>query len=143
MLAIAEATSFVTEWSRRWRPAPGVVARRRPAVTCCRPSGHARAPNGIDAGGPGVVALRSDGTHPEQLYIRRRPTPVQPSLRLNGAEFMQDVVPLGPSGVGPAEPGTGRSPALTRLLSYLPRGNTLDDKAWQRRHRLLQIVLLL
>ncbi len=30
-----------------------------------------------------------------------------------------------------------------RLLAYLPRGNTLDDKSWQRRHRLLEWVLLL
>ncbi|WP_346281731.1 ATP-binding protein [Pseudonocardia sp.] len=32
---------------------------------------------------------------------------------------------------------------MARLLAYLPRGNLLDDKAWQRRHRLLQWVLLL
>ena len=30
---------------------------------------------------------------------------------------------------------------MTRLLDYLPRGNTLDDQAWQRRHRFLQWVL--
>jgi signal transduction histidine kinase len=30
-----------------------------------------------------------------------------------------------------------------RLLAYLPRGNTLDDKSWRRRHRLLEWVLLL
>jgi signal transduction histidine kinase len=32
---------------------------------------------------------------------------------------------------------------LTRLLTYLPRGNTLDDRAWQKRHAFLQLVLLL
>jgi signal transduction histidine kinase len=32
---------------------------------------------------------------------------------------------------------------LTRLLAYLPRGNTLSDRAWQRRHVFLQAVLLL
>jgi signal transduction histidine kinase len=32
---------------------------------------------------------------------------------------------------------------LTRLLAYLPRGNTLDEKAWQKRHAFLQLVLLL
>lgn len=30
----------------------------------------------------------------------------------------------------------------TALLDYLPRGNTLDEKDWQRRHRLLERVLL-
>ena len=30
-----------------------------------------------------------------------------------------------------------------RLLEYLPRGNMLDERAWRRRHRLLQWVLLL
>jgi signal transduction histidine kinase len=32
---------------------------------------------------------------------------------------------------------------LTRLLAYLPRGNTLDDRAWHKRHVFLQGVLLL
>jgi signal transduction histidine kinase len=32
---------------------------------------------------------------------------------------------------------------LTRLLAYLPRGNTLDDQVWLRRHVFLQWVLLL
>jgi len=32
---------------------------------------------------------------------------------------------------------------LTRLLAYLPRGNTLDDRAWQKRHVFLQWLLLL
>jgi signal transduction histidine kinase len=32
---------------------------------------------------------------------------------------------------------------LTRLLAYLPRGNTLSDRAWQKRHLFLQAVLLL
>ncbi len=32
---------------------------------------------------------------------------------------------------------------VNRLLAYLPRGNTLDDAAWRRRHLLLQWVLLL
>jgi signal transduction histidine kinase len=32
---------------------------------------------------------------------------------------------------------------LTRLLAYLPRGNTLDDRAWHKRHVFLQAVLLL
>jgi signal transduction histidine kinase len=31
---------------------------------------------------------------------------------------------------------------LTRLLAYLPRGNTLDDRAWHKRHVFLQAVLL-
>jgi signal transduction histidine kinase len=32
---------------------------------------------------------------------------------------------------------------LTRLLAYLPRGNTLDEQAWRKRHLFLQWVLLL
>jgi signal transduction histidine kinase len=32
---------------------------------------------------------------------------------------------------------------LTRLLAYLPRGNTLDDRAWHKRHVFLQGLLLL
>jgi signal transduction histidine kinase len=32
---------------------------------------------------------------------------------------------------------------LTRLLAYLPRGNTLDATAWRKRHLFLQAVLLL
>ncbi len=32
---------------------------------------------------------------------------------------------------------------MTRLLEYLPRGNTLDEPAWQRRHVFLQWTLLL
>jgi signal transduction histidine kinase len=32
---------------------------------------------------------------------------------------------------------------LTRLLAYLPRGNTLDDRSWHRRHVFLQALLLL
>jgi signal transduction histidine kinase len=32
---------------------------------------------------------------------------------------------------------------LTRLLAYLPRGNTLDDRAWHKRHVFLQALLLL
>ncbi|HTE67826.1 MAG TPA: methyl-accepting chemotaxis protein, partial [Actinomycetes bacterium] len=31
---------------------------------------------------------------------------------------------------------------MTRLLAYLPRGNTLDDGAWRKRHLFLQVVLL-
>ncbi len=30
---------------------------------------------------------------------------------------------------------------VKRLLTYLPRGNTLDDAAWARRHRILQWLL--
>jgi signal transduction histidine kinase len=32
---------------------------------------------------------------------------------------------------------------LTSLLAYLPRGNTLDDRAWHKRHVFLQALLLL
>ncbi|HEV8652025.1 MAG TPA: ATP-binding protein [Actinomycetes bacterium] len=32
---------------------------------------------------------------------------------------------------------------MRQLLEYLPRGNTLDEQAWQRRHRFLQWTLLL
>jgi len=32
---------------------------------------------------------------------------------------------------------------LTRLLAYLPRGNTLDDRSWHKRHVFLQALLLL
>jgi signal transduction histidine kinase len=32
---------------------------------------------------------------------------------------------------------------LTRLLAYLPRGNTLGDRAWRKRHLFLQALLLL
>jgi signal transduction histidine kinase len=52
---------------------------------------------------------------------------------------MQTSAPIGPPEEG--ADGTGR--AGSRLLAYLPRGNTLDDKSWQRRHRLLQWVLLI
>ena len=38
-------------------------------------------------------------------------------------------------------PGEGLG--LTRLLAYLPRGNTLDDRAWHKRHVFLQVLLLL
>lgn len=31
---------------------------------------------------------------------------------------------------------------VARLMAYLPRGNTLDDKAWRRRHRMLEWILL-
>ncbi|HZA80597.1 MAG TPA: ATP-binding protein, partial [Actinomycetes bacterium] len=31
---------------------------------------------------------------------------------------------------------------MTRLLAYLPRGNTLDHRAWRKRHVFLQAVLL-
>ena len=51
---------------------------------------------------------------------------------------MQDVVSTGPT----AGQGGSRR-VLPRLLAYLPRGNTLDDRAWHRRHRLLERVLLL
>ncbi len=51
---------------------------------------------------------------------------------------MQDVVSISPT----AGQGGGRR-VLPRLLSYLPRGNTLDGRAWHRRHRLLERVLLL
>jgi signal transduction histidine kinase len=37
-------------------------------------------------------------------------------------------------------PGEGLG--LTRLLAYLPRGNTLDDRAWHKRHVFLQALLL-
>ena len=30
---------------------------------------------------------------------------------------------------------------MTRLLAYLPRGNTLDDRSWHRRHVFLQALL--
>jgi signal transduction histidine kinase len=35
------------------------------------------------------------------------------------------------------------APPAARLLEWLPRGNTLDDRAWARRHRLLRITLAL
>ena len=40
------------------------------------------------------------------------------------------------------DPTTGERGLLARLLRQLPRGNTLDDVQWARRHRLLQRVLL-
>jgi signal transduction histidine kinase len=52
---------------------------------------------------------------------------------------MQTSTPIGPPEEG--TDGTGR--VVSRLLAYLPRGNTLDDKSWQRRHKLLQWVLLI
>ena len=39
-----------------------------------------------------------------------------------------------------AAPAAG---AAVRLLEWLPRGNTLDDRAWGRRHRLLRTTLAL
>src|SRR4051794_20828593 len=32
---------------------------------------------------------------------------------------------------------------LDRAMRYLPRGNLLDDSAWQRRHRILRVLLAL
>ncbi|GAA5112374.1 ATP-binding protein [Pseudonocardia adelaidensis] len=52
---------------------------------------------------------------------------------------MQTSAPIGP----PEEGTDGKGRALNRLLAYLPRGNTLDDKQWKRRHTLLQWVLLI
>ncbi len=52
---------------------------------------------------------------------------------------MQTSAPIGP----PEEGTDGMGRAVNRMLAYLPRGNTLDDKSWQRRHRLLQWVLLI
>jgi signal transduction histidine kinase len=52
---------------------------------------------------------------------------------------MQTSAPIGP----PEEGTDGMGRAVSRLLTYLPRGNTLDDKSWHRRHRLLQWVLLI
>ncbi|MDT7579955.1 MAG: hypothetical protein QOK35_1219, partial [Pseudonocardiales bacterium] len=51
---------------------------------------------------------------------------------------MQDVVLISP----PESRIEGRS-FRRRLIDYLPRGNTLDDRMWHRRHRLLEWVLLL
>jgi signal transduction histidine kinase len=51
---------------------------------------------------------------------------------------MQTSAPTGP----PDEGLDGQSGPVRRLLAYLPRGNTLDDRQWHRRHRLLQWVLL-
>lgn len=52
---------------------------------------------------------------------------------------MQTSAPTGPQ----EEDLDGQGRAASRLLAYLPRGNTLDDRSWHRRHRLLQWVLLL
>ena len=52
---------------------------------------------------------------------------------------MQTSAPIGPPEEG--TDGTGR--AVSRLLAYLPRGNTLDNRSWLRRHKLLQWVLLI
>jgi signal transduction histidine kinase len=52
---------------------------------------------------------------------------------------MQTIAPIGPPEGG--TDGTGR--VVNRLLDYLPRGNTLDDRSWRRRHNLLQWVLLI
>ncbi|QJY46622.1 sensor histidine kinase [Pseudonocardia broussonetiae] len=48
--------------------------------------------------------------------------------------------------VDPAAGGVDDGPAAGtagRLWHYLPRGNTLDDRAWRRRHRLLRWTLAL
>jgi signal transduction histidine kinase len=50
---------------------------------------------------------------------------------------MQISTPIGP----PVEGVDGEGRVVDRLLAYLPRGNTLDDRSWRRRHRLLQWVL--
>jgi len=52
---------------------------------------------------------------------------------------MQDVAPAGVV----TEERDDRGGVVARLLEYLPRGNTLDEKSWHRRHRLLEWVLLL
>ncbi|MDT7653166.1 MAG: hypothetical protein QOI36_4572 [Pseudonocardiales bacterium] len=56
---------------------------------------------------------------------------------------MQTIAPDGPSAEGWEDGRHIGDQGVARLLAYLPRGNMLDDKAWQRRHRLLQWVLLL
>ena len=56
---------------------------------------------------------------------------------------MQDVVPISPRGGRGDAGSTPTRSILTRLPDYLPRGNTLDDKAWHRRHRMLEWVLFL
>ena len=50
---------------------------------------------------------------------------------------MQTSAPIGP----PEEETDRTGRAVNRLLAYLPRGNTLDHKSWQRRHQLLKWVL--
>jgi signal transduction histidine kinase len=45
--------------------------------------------------------------------------------------------------IRPSPALAGEGLGLTRLLAYLPRGNTLDDGAWRKRHLFLQVVLLL
>jgi signal transduction histidine kinase len=37
----------------------------------------------------------------------------------------------------------GSTRVVNKLLAYLPRGNMLDDRAWRKRHRLLQWVLFI
>ncbi len=56
---------------------------------------------------------------------------------------MQPIAPNGPPVEGREDGREGGDQGVARLLAYLPRGNMLDDKAWTRRHRLLQWVLLL
>jgi signal transduction histidine kinase len=56
---------------------------------------------------------------------------------------MQTIAPDGPPAEGWEDGRHIGDQGVARLLAYLPRGNMLDDKAWQRRHRLLQWVLLL
>src|SRR3979411_97534 len=38
---------------------------------------------------------------------------------------------------------TSKEKMVSAVLEYLPRGNTLSDEAWSKRHLLLQWVLLL
>src|SRR5918995_599045 len=45
--------------------------------------------------------------------------------------------------IRPSPALAGEGLGLTRLLAYLPRGNTLDDRAWHKRHVFLQALLLL
>jgi signal transduction histidine kinase len=52
---------------------------------------------------------------------------------------MQNSAPTEP----PVEATERDAGPFARLLAYLPRGNTLDERSWQRRHRLLEWVLLL
>src|SRR3954449_457939 len=104
------------------------------------------ATSGVLLSPSGAELLREVTTTPqsrrmiaERLYISCRPPGRRRRSCCRSEHIsMQDVVPSSPS--------RGRNadrPLLTRLGEYLPRGNTLDDRAWHRRHRMLEWVLLL
>ena len=122
VLAAAERDLPVS--ARRRPPADGRVARpvRGPRR---RAAGRRR---GLTA--PRAPHLRHEVVIPN--------SPARGSVPIHHA--MARALPPWPGSPGPAGlPGPGR----TGLLAFLPRGSTLPDEVWERRHRIMLLVVAL